>query len=362
VFFHGTHLGSDLFGTARLDETGGLKRGYSRGIPGLETLLALMRQETNGLPTMPEGQRPPYSDDEPTKHLIDTLSGDAGNFSQTYVDLFSKAINRDLRRPIRCMRLLWSCEHHHAGRMAAAVELLDRLGALCAEQAFGPGDRILLQAHGQAGLVTALLSNLLAPVKSAVHDTVLKTLKAFLPSDALLRADALQSEGGPLNGAALDVVTFGTPVRYGWDTGGLGKLLHIVNHRPLRTDGKRWLAKLELPQITIEMPVAWGGDYVQQLAVAGTDALPATEAARAANQTLWEILEPWDGFERWLECARRAVRCQNDGLCLLVDYKDSTGSSNPRDHLYGHAAYTRMGAMLFNTGEIVRAFYAREPC
>jgi hypothetical protein len=160
-----------------------------------------------------------------------------------------------------------------------------------------------------------------------------------------------------LKGATLDVVTLGTPVRYGWDPSGLGKLLHIVNHRPMRVDGKRWLAKMELPQITMEMPIAWGGDYVQQLAVGGTDAMPTSPDAKATNKVLWELLEPYEGFERWLECARKSVRCQNDGQCLLVDYKDSTATSSAKDHLYGHAAYTRMNAMLFNTTEIARALY-----
>ena len=345
VFLHGTHLSSDLFGMGRLDEAGGLKRGYSRGIPGMEALLALMRQETNGVPAMPGGRKPPYADDEATKKLIDEQAGDAGNFTTAYVDLFKKAINRKTSRPITCARLLWSCEHHHLGRAEAAVWLLHRLCALCAEQSPGAGDRILVQAHGQGGLVLALLSNLLAPGNSAARQAVLKNLTSVMP------------DGGVLHDATLDVVTFGTPARYGWDPSGLGKLLHVVNHRPMRTDGKRWLAKMELPQITMEMPIAWGGDYVQQLAVAGSDALPASEQAKAANKALWELLEPWDGFERWLECARRTTRCQNDGQCLLVDYKDSTGSTDARDHLYGHAAYTRAHAMLFNTGEIVQALY-----
>jgi len=60
--------------------------------------------------------------------------------------------------------------------------------------------------------------------------------------------------------------------------------------------------------------------------------------------------------ERWLECARKSVRCANDGICLLVDYKDA-GSTNPRDHIYGHAAYTRINALLFNTTEIVKVMY-----
>jgi hypothetical protein len=172
------------------------------------------------------------------------------------------------------------------------------------------------------------------------------------------RLDSVLDAGSPLNGATLDIVTLGCPVRYGWDPSGIGKLLHVVNHRPLRTDSKTWLAKMELPQITMEMPIAWGGDYVQELAVAGSDAVPLTEAAKAANKAIWEMVEPFDGFERWLECARRAVRFPSEGRCLLVDYKDSTGSTNPRDHYYGHAVYTRRHAMLFNMTEIVRRCYS----
>jgi len=81
----------------------------------------------------------------------------------------------------------------------------------------------------------------------------------------------------------------------------MGRLLHIVNHRNLRTDNKTWLAKMELPQVTMEMPIAWGGDYVQTLAVAGSDAVPTTDAAKTVNKTVWEMVEPYDGFERWLE-------------------------------------------------------------
>ncbi len=360
VFLHGTHLSSDLFGMGRLDEAGGLKRGYSRGIPGMEALLALMRQDTNGVPAMPGGVKPPYADDEATKKLLDEQAGDAGNFTTAYVELFRKAVNRSASRPILCARLLWSCEQHHVGRAEAAVRLLHRLRALCAEHSLGAGDRILIQAHGQAGLVMALLSNLLAPGRPAGREAVLKNLKGVMPDGDVALLESLLPSGGVLNGAALDVVTFGAPVRYGWDPSGLGKLLHVVNHRPMRTDDKRWLAKMELPQITMEMPIAWGGDYVQQLAVAGSDAAPASEQAKAVNKALWELLEPWDGFERWLECARRTTRCQNDGQCLLVDYKDSTGSTDARDHLYGHAAYTRMNAMLFNMTEVCLACYPVE--
>ena len=358
VFLHGTVLGTDLFGMQRLDEVGGLKRGYSRGIAGLDALLALMREGTNGVPFLKGGQTPPFTDDDSTKRLIDEQAADAANFSHAYVELFTKAINRSTERPIRCERLLWSSEHHHLGRSQAALHVINRLRTLAIDQQLGPGDRMLVHAHGHAGLVMALASNLLAPHESAGRASLLQILKDYAKQTGA-STEAIELIEQPSRHAfydvMLDVVTFGTPVRYGWDPSGLGKLLHIVNHRPMRVDGKRWLAKMELPQITMEMPIAWGGDYVQQLAIAGTDAMPASPEAKAANKALWELLEPYEGFERWLECARKSVRCQNDGQCLLVDYKDSTATSSAKDHIYGHAAYTRMTAMLFNSREIVGA-------
>jgi hypothetical protein len=209
------------------------------------------------------------------------------------------------------------------------------------------------------------VSNLLCPSPIVGRSKLFALLSTFTQQSSLTdmagivaRLEPSLASGSLLNGVALDVVTYGTPVRYGWDPSGLGKLLHIVNHRNLRTDGKNWLSKMELPQITMEMPIAWGGDYVQELAVAGSDAVPTTEAAKSANKAVWELVEPYDGFERWLECARRAIRFPSEGRCLLVDYKDSTGSTNVRDHYYGHAAYTRLNAMLFNTTKILELMYS----
>ncbi len=364
VFLHGSLHGTDLFGMQRLDEAGGLKRGYSRGVSGVDALLAAMREESNGIPLLPGGLKPPLSNDPATKHLLDEQIGDAGNFTEAYVESFRKSLNQNLARPISCHRLLWASEHHHLGRALAAVWLLDELHKRCTEQHLGTGHRILVQAHGQAGLVLALVSNLLCPSPITGRPKLLSVLSSYAQQTnqpalvgTMERIESLVATATLLNGVALDIVTFGTPVRYGWDISGIGKLLHIVNHRNLRTDGKSWLAKMELPQITMEMPIAWGGDYVQELAVAGSDAVPATETAKVVNKMVWELVEPYDGFERWLECARRAVRFPSEGHCLLVDYKDSTGSTNPRDHYYGHAVYTRRHALLFNTAQIDQTFY-----
>ncbi|TKS64855.1 MAG: hypothetical protein EWM73_00055 [Nitrospira sp.] len=365
VLLNGSIMGTDVFGVQRLDELGGLKRGYSRGVAGLDALLALMREGSNGIAPLPGGLKPPLANDDATKRLLDEQIGDAGNFTNAYVELMRQSLNRSLDRPIHCVRELWSCEHHHLGRAIAAVSTLGRLRDWCETHKLGEGDRILVQAHGQAGLVLALVSNLLCAASTSSRTRLLDLLSAFASqvnrpdiTSTIQRVAPLLSNDTLLNGATLDVVTFGMPVRYGWDPSGLGTLLHIVNHRNLRTDGKTWLSKMELPQITMEMPIAWGGDYVQELAVAGSDAVPTTDAAKAANKALWELVEPFDGFERWLECARRAVRIPSEGLGILADYKDSNGSTNVRDHYYGHAAYTRLNTMLFNTTEIVRTLYS----
>jgi hypothetical protein len=365
VLLHGSILGTDVFGVQRLDEQGGLKRGYSRGVAGLDALLALMREGSNGIALLPGGLKPPLVNDDATKRLLDEQIGDAGNFTNVYAELMRQSLNRGLDRPIHCVRELWSCEHHHLGRAMAAVSMLGRLRDWSETHKLGGGDRILVQTHGQAGLVLALVSNLLSTASTSSRTRLLDLLSAFASqvnrpdiTSTIQRVAPLLSNGTLLNGATLDIVTLGMPVRYGWDPSGLGKLLHIVNHRNLRTDGKTWLSKMELPQITMEMPIAWGGDYVQEMAVAGSDAVPATDAAKAANKAVWELVEPFDGFERWLECARRAVRIPSEGLGILADYKDSTGSTNVRDHYFGHAVYTRLSTMLFNTTEIVRNFYS----
>ncbi len=365
VFLNGATLGADVFGAQRLDDVGGLKRGYSRGISGLDALLALLREETNGLAGPPGWPSPPWANTPDAKRVVDETQRDGANFTEAYVEQFRQGVSRDCARTMACERYLWSSEHHHLGRVLAACAFLAQLRGWIESHQLGRGDRILVQAHGQAGLVTALISNLLAPTPLSGRPRILQILAdcaaqvqtAATSGEGLTRLHTELQAGDYLRGVVLDVVTLGTPVRYGWDLDGIGSLLHILNHRMMRLDGKRWLAKMELPQITMEMPIAWGGDYVQQLAVAGSDARPASPEAQAANKALWELLEPWDGFERWLECARRSARCQNDGRCLLVDYKDSTGSTTARDHLYGHAAYTRQAALLFNLGEIVEQLY-----
>src|SRR6185295_18066539 len=100
VLLHGSIIGTDVFGVQRLDELGGLKRGYSRGVAGLDALLALMRESSNGMSPLPGGMKPPLANDEVTKKLLDEQMGDAGNFTHTYLELMRQSLNRNLDRPI----------------------------------------------------------------------------------------------------------------------------------------------------------------------------------------------------------------------------------------------------------------------
>lgn len=368
LFVYGSHLGSDLYGSARLDEAGGLKRGYSRGIPGLESLLSLLKPEAHYPEMTDERLCPPFQDQDDTKTSLDALVGDTANISAEYLMNFTEGVNQALPRPIPCQRYLWSSLHHHLGRTEGALALFDYLQSMATNLSLDSGRKILILAYGHAGLVLALLSNFLAPEEASVRQTIFEILETYYkdhhPSSPALSSlhqlrDVLKKQG-PKNYPTLDVVTFGTPIRYGWDTDGITNLLHWANHRPIRQDKKDWLAKMEFPQVAWELSTAVGGDYVQQLAVAGTDAVPSSPHEQEINQTLHELLEPFDGFERWLECARRATRCHNDGQCLLVDFQDAS-QDPPNRHLYGHACYTRQSGMLFQIQEIIKHLYSTSP-
>ena len=134
-----------------------------------------------------------------------------------------QSLNRHLDRPIHCIRELWSCEHHHLGRAMAAVSMLGRLRDLIEVHKLSRGDRILIQAHGQAGLVLALVSNLFCVTATGSRTRLLDLLSAFASqvdrpdmTSTIQRVAPLLLDGTLLNGAMLDIVTLGMPVRYGW--------------------------------------------------------------------------------------------------------------------------------------------------
>ena len=295
------------------------------------------------------------------KQFVDALLGDVGNYSPQYVQLMEEALNRPSEpraseQKILVRRFAWSGENHHIGRADGAVRLIDEL----IRGDFKPTQRVLLWGHSHAGNVFALASNLLSGDGPAIKDFFAAT-RVYYHRMLLSRGEIscwrrvrefLAGERRPL--PLLDLVTFGTPVRYGWDANGYGRLLHFVNHRP-----KTGLPPYRAPFPPREQDVRSGadGDYVQQLGIAGTNFLPNLLAWRAllADRRLGDLLQPGLRTRDLLERLRLGVRVPDEGDTLLVDYGPPQG--NVLQHLAGHGVYTRPEWMLFHAEEASRRFY-----
>ncbi len=338
------------------------------------------------------------------KQMVDAVFRNVGNYTAAYAQTLEQAINRPGERPIPVRRFAWSGENHHIGRADAAVRLIDELagfgmrnaefgmrneglaGSVPTNSAFriphSEFPRLLVWGHSHAGNVFALASNLLSGDAEA-HDAFFAATGIYrrrllgrweLPHwrrvEDLLRTNAecvtrnAESVGTsepafriPHSALHLDFVTFGTPIRYGWDSAGYGRLLHFVNHRP--TAG---LPPHRAPFPPRERDVRAGadGDYVQQLAVAGTNFLPNLLSYRAllADLRLGRFLQPNVRRRDLLDRLAHGMRVPTEGATLLVDYGPPQG--NVVQHLAGHAVYTRPEWMLFHAEETARRLYAAD--
>lgn len=293
------------------------------------------------------------------KRIMDKITGEVGNYTGRYARQLETGIGNSGKTPIPVWRFHWSSENNHIGRADGAVRLIDELMALGLE----PGQRVLLWGHSHAGNVFALATNLLAGNREAV-DTFFEATEIYyrwplvhcvdIPVWNRVR-EALKADKPPLAGIDLDMVTFGTPIRYGWDSGGYAQLLHFINHRP--ADG--------LPDYRAPFPVklerilsAADGDYVQQLGIAGTNIAPSPFAWRAwlADQRLGRLLQTGSSPDSALERFQAGAIVPEEGTTLLVDYGRPDG--NIAQHCAGHAVYTRPEWMLFHAEEVSRRFYS----
>jgi hypothetical protein len=220
------------------------------------------------------------------------------------------------------------------------------------------GGRVLLWGHSHGGNVFALLTNLLGAdtePRRWFFDAVRRYYHHRLGAELLHRIESsFLGDARPLADTALDMVTLGTPVRYGWDTGGYAKLLHFIHHRS-RPACAPHLATF--PFSIDDMRTAAGGDYIQQIAIAGTNFAPHLFAWRTwkAERNLNRLLQP--GLRRRDLAARLSLglRIPSEGQTLLVDYGPQ--GRNVVKHIAGHAVYTRREQMLFHAEEIARRFY-----
>jgi hypothetical protein len=292
------------------------------------------------------------------KQLLDSIAGDLGNFTTEYAETWQSAINSPGVTPIPVQLFHWSSENHHLGRADGAVRLLSDL----IERHFVAGNRVLLLGHSHGGNLLALLTNLLgsdretrcAFFKAARIFYYLKLFKRIdLPVwDAMQRLACNQDELFP--GVHFDMVTMGTPVRYGWDLGGCDHLLHFTNHRPVPGFPEY---QAVFPPSADELWHATHGDFVQQIGIAGTNFSPPIWAWRAcdADIRLGRLLQMEESVLDLLARLKLGVRAHADGENLFVDYGDEAGL--PTQHLFGHAIYTRLDWMLFHAEQIAQRMY-----
>lgn len=288
------------------------------------------------------------------KDTVDKLAKDAGNYTADFASEFERAIGV----PVRLFR--WSSENHHIARAHAAVCLIDELASL----GLSPGRRVLLWGHSHAGNVLALVTNLLGADRPT-RDRFFRTCRSYyrwpiygrvdLPAWQRVRRllDKDEHSRGLPN---LDLVTFGTPIRYGWDTDGYARLLHFVNHRPREGLPPYQTA---IPRSPEDVLAAVDGDYIQHWGIAGTNLAPNALAWRTwvadvrLGRWLQRSVRRRDLFER----LKAGMRVAEDGETLLVDYGPMEG--NITQHLAGHAVYTRLPWLPFHAEQVARRFYGQ---
>jgi len=293
-----------------------------------------------------------------SKAVVDQLAGEVGN----YTGKFAKTLERALQSPgeptIPVRRFNWSSQNNHLGRADGAVRLIDEL----AEADLPKQGRVLLWGHSHAGNVFSLLSNLLA----ADHETRAEFFNAarvyyrwpvlgWVDIPLWQRVEErLNRQPGPLADHPLDFVTFGTPIRYGWDSSGYARLLHFIHHRPAKN-----LPKYQAPfPPTAEAVLhATDGDYVQQCGIAGTNIMPSLFSWRSwlADRRLNALLQKDVNVMELPKYLQAGRRVPDEGTTLLVDYGLPTGGLP--EHVAGHAVYTRTEWLLFHAEEIARRFY-----
>ncbi len=284
------------------------------------------------------------------KDLFDKLVKDNGNYPVQYATEFQRATG------IPVERVDWSSENHHLARAHAAVCLIDGL----AEQGFEVRDRVLLWGHSHAGNVFAIATNLLA-ADASQRETFFSAARSYyrprlfggLSKPVWNRVrQQLDLPRDSRRLPQLDLVTFGTPIRYGWDTDGYAKLLHFIYHRPRSGVAEHRTA---WPPSADDLIQATDGDYVQQLGIAGTNLMPLGVGLRTwlADMRLARLLQPGHRRRDLLSRLSTGQRVPEEGETLLVEYPDGPAARQ----LAGHAIYTRFNWLPFHAMEVARRFY-----
>ena len=323
------------------------------------------------------------------KSTFDKLIGEAGNYTDDFAQRLASGLNAELSggadfeirqasalyepstdltvrpasslpEPIEVRRFHWSSENHHIARADAAIALLEELAGLELKS----GERILLWCHSHAGNVLALLTNLLA-AQAEDRRRFFRACRSYYRWPMLHSIDMnywphmqemLDSDDCPFRNVPLDIATFGTPVRYGWDTDGCGRLMHFIHHQ-VCDESRSCVANF--PPRSDDL-LHGCCDFIQQLGIAGTDFPPGPVLWRSwlADWRLNFVLAPNLPRSRLLSRLRLGQRVHADGHNLLIDYGPQEGTI--AHHILGHAVYTRQKWMAFHAREIANAFYSED--
>ena len=293
------------------------------------------------------------------KQLFDQLAGEVGNYTQSFADCLSHLINDNAPDVVPVRLFHWSGENHHLGRADGAISLVDLLLA----RQWKSGDRIQIWGHSHAGNLLALMTNLLG-ASPATRREFFEAARPHYRNPISGRLDLQEwdrvrqsltnQQACALSDLKFDLVTFGTPLRYRWNTDATDNLLHFVHHRPLVESCH---AQAAMPTSVEDVLRARGGDYVQQLGIAGTNFMHYVFAWRSwiVERRLCRMLQPDMRRRDLLEHLRRGQRVSLDGSTLLVDY--AAAEDNWKRQLAGHAVYTHHQWLPFHLREITRRFY-----
>ena len=309
----------------------------------------------------------------PVRHLADRLAekthevfrgitGDVGNYVPEFAEQFRELVGR--RTDVELLHPPWSGQNHHFARADLAVRLLVHLNGLN----LSPEERVMVWGHSHAGNGLALLSNLLANDRDSTEEffAVCRSgppdAPAPWPSELWREAAVLLRNSPsphPLAGR-LVAVTFGTPVRYGWDTDGLAGLIHVLFDRHPPSKEQFTTQPLFPPHSFRDMIDATWGDWVQAFAISGTDFVPPIPGAMKRHRRLSAFLQrgleppppsadtrriPAEPLRHLCGRWKTGTRCHSDGRNLLVDYRPCGRMMRGRPvevSVFGHGVATTL--------------------
>lgn len=299
------------------------------------------------------------------KGTVDAIIGETGNYTARFATRFQTGLTASTGREIPVRIFNWSSQNNHIARADGAVRLIARLAVIAeqhdADLSSPAPPRVMLWGHSHGGNVLALVTNLLA-AEQAKRQEFFEAARVFyqpwLKNETDMpcweQVEKLLKSDHPVRRLPLDVVTFGTPIRYGWESRGYHNLLHFVNHRPSESFPTH---RTHFPLWPYQFLTAKHGDYIHQIGIAGTNMIPVPLAIRTflADRRLQTVLQNEVTWFRLLRRYALGQRIHHEGHTLLVDYDDR--SWRFWHHLAGHAIYTRSSRLPFHVAEVGRRFY-----